>query len=89
MRLEWNPDKEIWLNHHRQLSFELLVQAYYNDKIIDDIANKSAGRKEQRLMLFRHNRHICVVPYVLTEKVAFSKTMFLSRDYTKLYGEKL
>ena len=40
-------------------------------------------------MLFRHNRHICVVPYVLTEKVAFLKTMFLSRGYTKLYGEKL
>lgn len=88
IEFSWNPEKNEWLKLNRQLNFDLVIRAFTEGAIVDDVANPSLGREKQRLILFRHQDRICVVPYVTNGNVKFLKTMFLSRDFTKLYGEK-
>jgi uncharacterized DUF497 family protein len=88
MNFEWDEEKELWLRKHRDLSFQLAVRALAENEVVADIANAAEGRGNQRLMLFHHKEKICVVPYVSDGKARFLKTMFLSRDYTKIYGGK-
>ena len=48
---------------------------------------KHPRRKHQKIMLFKHRGYIWIVPFVESKNEIFLKTMFPSRQYTKIYNK--
>lgn len=84
--IEWDPDKERWLNHERGLSFILVLEAIMSDKVVDDFPHPSPARSNQRILIIRIGGRHVAVPYVTDGKTKFLKTMYLSRDLDARYG---
>ena len=77
--IRWDPVKSGRLKKTRGVSFEELLEARL-------IAVKRHPKKtHQDIMLFEHRGYIWVVPCVEDERGFFLKTLFPSRQYTKLY----
>lgn len=85
LEVEWNADKEEWLNRERGLSFVLALEAMMSGDIVDDFPHPA--RPNQRILVIRvGDRHVAV-PYVTDGKVKFLKTMYVSRDLDVRYGD--
>ena len=77
--LRWDVQKSEQLKTTRGVSFEELIHAPL-------IAVKQhPKRARQRLMLFDYKGYIWVVPFVEDARGLFLKTLFPSRQYTRLY----
>jgi hypothetical protein len=84
--VEWNADKEEWLNRERGLSFVLALEAIILGNVVDDYPHPNPARSNQRILVIRvGDRHVAV-PYVTDGKVKFLKTMYVSRDLDARYG---
>jgi hypothetical protein len=77
--LRWDLLKSERLKRTRGVSFEEITKA----KIIDIKDHHS--RENQQLMLFDFKGYIWLVPFVEKEDCVFLKTLYPSREYTKLY----
>ncbi|KAF0126617.1 MAG: hypothetical protein FD189_854 [Elusimicrobia bacterium] len=75
----WDKDKSARLKKERGVSFEEIAQA----ELVAVLEH--ASRRNQRLLLFRHEGYIWVVPYVYRQGGIFLKTLFPSRKYTKKF----
>ena len=88
MTFDWNEEKNIQLKEGRGISFEEIVIAINENRIIKVIQNpKNEKYPYQKMYLINHNNYIYVVPYVTNEEKneIFLKTIFPSRFYTKKY----
>jgi uncharacterized DUF497 family protein len=83
LAFEWNEEKNAWLKQERGLSFEAVIAAIENDKVLDNLIHRS--RKGQRILVVEIEDYICAVPYVVDEKSVFLKTVFRSRDLQRKY----
>jgi len=81
---EWNEEKNILLYEERNISFEDVVFALKNDKLLDIIISPTHER--QKCFIVEMKSYAYVVPYVKvnTEKL-FLKTIYPSRKHTKIY----
>ncbi|MFH1858341.1 MAG: toxin [Candidatus Omnitrophota bacterium] len=77
--LRWDLLKSERLKRTRGASFEEMIQS----KLI--AVKRHPKRTGQNIMLFEHRGYIWVVPFVETENEIFLKTLYPSRNYTKLY----
>lgn len=80
----WNEDKNNLLkNSDRKISFEEVVFALKNEKLLDVIS--SPTRKNQDCMVLNINDYVYIVPFVQEGHTIFLKTIYPSRKHTKFY----
>jgi uncharacterized DUF497 family protein len=80
---EWNEEKNIILSKERDVSFEDVIFALKNDKLLDIIL--SPTHNGQRCLVIEIKSYAYVVPYVqVNATMMFLKTIYPSRKYTKM-----
>ena len=77
--IRWNLLKSERLKKTRGVSFEGILQS----KLI--AIGKHPKRKDQEIMYFLHRKYIWMVPFVKTDKCIFLKTLYPSRQHTRIY----
>ena len=81
---EWNEDKNIILSRERDISFEDVIFALKNDKLLDIIL--SPTHEEQKCFVVEMKSYTYIIPYVkVNDTQYFLKTIYPSRKYTKIY----
>jgi uncharacterized DUF497 family protein len=75
----WDPEKKELLKRTRGISFEDAVQA----DIIDVVAHPK--QPHQRILLVEYQDYVWAVPYVENDQEIFLKTIYRSRQFTRLY----
>jgi hypothetical protein len=88
IRFKWDDDKNDWLKENRSISYEEIVEAIRQKKIVDIIRNPNQERYKGQLCLFVNvDDYIYVVPAILdvARNELFLKTIYPSRKQTKKY----
>lgn len=85
MIFNWSQEKNATLKQQRNISFEEIVNAVKNSKILDIVENPSSNFKKQKYFVIDMYGYACLVPYAENEKEIFLKTAFPSRKYQKIY----
>ena len=88
---DYNEEKNQLLKKTRGISFEEVIEAIGNEKLLANLPHFLKGKyKDQFLFVVEINKYIYVVPYVKdkAKKVYFLKTIYPSRKFTKLYLKK-
>lgn len=85
MIFNWNKDKNELLKQQRNISFEEVVSAIKNGKLLDIIENPSSNFENQKCFVLEIYSYIWLVPYIENEKEIFLKTAFPSRKHQKIY----
>ena len=81
----WSDEKNHLLTQQRGLSFERVVQAIENDKIIDIIPSPSPTHPDQECLVVDLDGYAHLVPFVQEGDVIFFKTIYPSRKHTRFY----
>ena len=88
-KISWNEDKNKWLIKNRGLSFEDVLVAIEQDKIIDIIRHPNKEKyPKQKILIIEIQGYVCAVPYVVDENEIFLKTIYKSRKLNKAYGKE-
>ena len=82
-RIEWNEDKNKQLQAERNLSFESIVIAIEQGKLIDIVPNPSNQHTHQNVLVVEIDSYLVLVPFIEDEEKIFLKTAFRSRKITK------
>jgi uncharacterized DUF497 family protein len=88
MTFDWSDEKNIKLKKERNISFEEIIIAINDEKVIEIIEHPNKEKYSgQQMYLINYNNYIYVVPFIKrTEKEEiFLKTIFPSRFYTKKF----
>ena len=81
---EWNEEKNILLSKERNISFEDVVFALKNDRLLDIIM--SPTHEGQKCFIVEIKSYAYVIPYVrVNMEKLFLKTIYPSRKHTKIY----
>jgi len=81
---DWSDDKNNLLkNSNRRISFEEVVFALKNEKLLDVIS--SPTHKNQECLVLNINNYAYIVPFVQEGQTIFLKTIYPSRKHTKFY----
>jgi uncharacterized DUF497 family protein len=81
---EWNEEKNKLLKEsERNISFEDVVIALQNEKLLDVIP--SPTHENQECFVINIRDYVYIVPFVMDEEVIFLKTIYPSRKHTKYY----
>ncbi len=86
MTFNWNSEKNKRLKLERNISFEDIVIAISENRIVTILEHPNKKKyPELMLYLIEFNNYIYVVPFVLNEQgdEIFFKTIFPSRAFTK------
>mgnify|MGYP002358935823 CR=1 FL=1 len=82
----WSADKNIILINERNISFEEIAIAIYENKIIDVYKHPNQDKyPNQKIYEIELNDYIYLVPFIENENEIFLKTIIPSRKATKLY----
>jgi len=85
---DWSAEKNEWLKEERGVSFEEVILAIFDEKVLTIIYHPSQKRYPgQRLYVVELHDYAYVVPFVEDEQKIFLKTIFPSRKYTKDFIE--
>lgn len=91
-QFEWNEEKNQELKNEREVSFEDVVVALQEKRILADIEHPNKKKyPNQRMFIVNINNYAYLIPYVEDEEKVFFKTIIPSRIATKKYligGEK-
>jgi uncharacterized DUF497 family protein len=86
MRFKWDESKNRKLKKERGVSFEMVLQAMEEGRILDILEHPNADKYQgQRLYLIEIDNYVYVVPYEDKGDERVLKTVFPSRRYTRLY----
>jgi hypothetical protein len=85
---DWSDDKNNLLkNSDRRISFEEVIFALKNEKLLDVIS--SPTHKNQECLVLNINNYAYIVPFVQEGHTIFLKTIYPSRKHTKFYLKDL
>jgi hypothetical protein len=84
--IEWNEEKNQWLQQERGVSFDEILLEISSGNEIDILA--SFSRPGQKIFVVNLNDYIYYVPFVEDEDKIFLKTIYASRKGTKKYLHK-
>lgn len=82
-RIEWDEDKNSQLQEERGLSFEAIVVAIEQGKLIDIVPNPSSHYAHQNVLIVEIDNYLVLVPFVEDDEKIFLKTAFKSRKAVK------
>ncbi len=82
-RIEWNEEKNKQLQVERNLSFEAIVVAIEQGKLVDIVPNPSSHHTQQNVLVVEIDHYLVLAPFVEDEEKIFLKTAFRSRKITR------
>ena len=86
MNIDWNSEKNDWLEKYRGLSFEVVADRIMRNDLIDNIEHPNKEKyPNQFIFIIGIDGYCYTVPYVKTELGVFLKTIIPSRKMTKYY----
>lgn len=85
--IDWDNEKNLWLQKHRCISFELIELKLLDKDIVDILKNPNQRFSHQFILLVNIDNYIYLVPFVIDwdKQMIFFKTIIPSRKYTKKY----
>ena len=82
----FNEEKNITLKAERGVSFEMVINAIHNDKLLATLTHHNKDKYDnQKLFIVDINYYAYVVPFVHNEDEIFLKTIFPRIKMTKKY----
>ena len=76
--IRWNPEKDLWLQENRSVSFQDIAACILSDNLVDMIESPSRDGQEAFVISFKN--YIWVVPFVVEkDNTIFLKTAYPSR----------
>lgn len=87
LSLKFNEEKNQLLKATRNISFEDVIKALKEKRLLDNVAHPSQKHPNQRLYIVEIKEYVYAVPYVLNteKKEIFLKTIYPSRTLVRLY----
>ncbi len=87
MGFYWNEEKNAYLKHERNLSFERIVVAIEEGHLLDILEHPNTEKYQHQMLLVVDidDYAVCVPCIIKKTGDYFLKTAFQSRKYTKLY----
>jgi uncharacterized DUF497 family protein len=83
---EWNIAKNEWLQKERGISFEEIVIALNEGKVVDTYKHSNHEKyPRQKVFVLEIEKYAYVVPFVEDNEKIFLKTIFRSRKATQKY----
>lgn len=83
---DWDVKKNEILRETRNISFEQIVFAIANDKLLDTLEHPNSEKyPNQKLFVVEISDYAYVVPFIEDEEKYFLKTIYPSREATKRY----
>ena len=83
---DWDEEKNAKLRDEREVSFEDVVGAIENNRVLDRIDHPNKSRyPNQKIIIVNISDYAYLVPYVEDEEKIFFKTIVPSRKMTKKY----
>lgn len=84
--IAWSEEKNRWLKAERGLSFEAVLAAIEDGRILADLAHTDVERfGHQRVLVVLIDGYACAVPYVAEGETRFLKTIYRSRALQRKY----
>ena len=88
MIIEWDEKKNAILKKERGLSFEMVLEAIEDGRVMDDYEHNQASYSHQRILIIKLDGYPIMVPYDVQEgDRIFLKTMFHNRKLKGVYDE--
>jgi hypothetical protein len=85
-RFGWSDDKNEQLKQERNISFEQVVQAFAEGRVLANLPHPNPTRyPNQRMLLVNIGGYGYAVPCVSTDEGFFLKTVYPSRQATRRY----
>ena len=85
----WNVQKNEMLKNERHVSFEDVIIAINEDRILEILEHPNDKKyKNQKIFIVNINDYVYLIPFVENEKEIFLKTIIPSRKATKQYYSK-
>lgn len=81
--IEWDENKNKQLQAERGLSFEAIIVAVEQGKLVDIVPNPSSHHTHQNVLVVEIDDYLVLVPFVEGEEKIFLKTAFRSRKVMK------
>jgi len=86
MNFEWDDIKNQKLLAERGLSFEMVVLALNDGRLLDDMTHPNTEKfAHQKIMVVEIDGYACGVPYIENADHLFLKTIYHSRAFQKKY----
>ena len=83
---DWSEAKNEQLQTERSLGFEEIVIAITQGKLLDVLPHPNKKKyPNQRVYVVEINKYAYLVPFVEDDQKVFLKTIFPSRNATKIY----
>lgn len=83
---DWDIKKNEKLRETRNISFEQIVFAIANDKLLNTLEHPNSEKyPNQKLFVVEISDYAYVVPFIEDEEKYFPKTIYPSREATKRY----
>jgi uncharacterized DUF497 family protein len=84
--IEWNDEKNLFLQRERGVCFEDVVVCLINNKMFDTIKHPNKEKyPNQRIFIIDIEDYVYLVSFVEDENSIFLKTIITSRKMTKKY----
>lgn len=74
---DWDEEKNKILKSQRRIGFEDVQVAVEENNVLDDLIHPK--RKNQRIVVIKHDNYAYLVPYVEDDEKIFFKTIIPSR----------
>ena len=85
----WDPDKNERLKLERGISFEEVMDALIDERVIGRFPHPNQERyPHQQVYVVALDEYVYIIPFVEDEEKIFLKTIYPSRKFTKKYIEK-
>ncbi len=83
---DWDKNKNEVLKKERKVSFEEVLLALSNNKLLDIVEHHNKEKySNQKMFIIEIRNYAYIVPFVEDKKKYFLKTIYPSRDATKKY----
>lgn len=84
--IDWNIQKNELLKKERDISFEEILIAIEEGKVLDVVKHPDKNRyPNQKIFIVEINNYAYLVPFVEDDEKVFLKTIIPSREATKKY----
>ena len=86
---DWNKTKNEWLKKMRKISFEEIVNALNEGRMVDTYKHSNKEKyPNQRVFVIEIDDYCYLVPFIEDNEKIFLKTIFRSRKATREYLRK-
>jgi uncharacterized DUF497 family protein len=85
MEIIWSEEKNAILKSERGLTFEDVVAAIENGRVLADVSDPAPSRNHQRILVVDIGGYACGVPYVNQDGVMFLKTIYRDRKLHRAF----